>query len=263
VAEHCRLRRDHVDVHEHARPERPPLEGTEVCTERRLALGAPREIRPRAGLGEAFDPDWWVKGLIQRENIGGLGPKAILLRTEDAELDGRLDDQFTEKQVRDILADFNARVIDARRQLAGEGSIRNSVKTSASKAQVPLLPALERELRAHRSRQASIDLRLVHRGQLVFTTARGKPQGRRNALRALHAAGDTAGLNGEGREPVGLHDLRHSFVAVALDSGVTLAEAAVLARHANAGVTGVIYAGVSEKAKAQIASKLTDAGFGS
>ena len=75
--------------------------------------------KPIPGLGEAFDPDWWVKGLIQRENISGLGPKAILLRTEDAELDGRLDVQFTEKQVRDILADFNARVIDARRQLQG------------------------------------------------------------------------------------------------------------------------------------------------
>jgi hypothetical protein len=75
--------------------------------------------KPIPGLGEAFDPDWWVKGLIQRENIGGLGPKAILLRTEDADLDGRLDAQFTEKQVRDILTDFNARVIDARRQLQG------------------------------------------------------------------------------------------------------------------------------------------------
>jgi integrase len=64
-------------------------------------------------------------------------------------------------------------------------------------------------------------------------------------------------------EPVGLHDLRHSFVALALDSGVTLAEAAVLARHANAKVTGQVYAGVSEQAKAKIASKLTDAGFGS
>jgi hypothetical protein len=42
-----------------------------------------------------------------------------------------------------------------------------------------------------------------------------------------------------------------------------LAEAAVLARHANAKVTAAIYAGVSEKAKAQIASKLVDAGFGS
>jgi hypothetical protein len=34
-------------------------------------------------------------------------------------------------------------------------------------------------------------------------------------------------------------------------------------RHANAKVTGQMYAGVSEKAKAAIASKLTDAGFGS
>lgn len=75
--------------------------------------------KPIPGLGEAYDPDWWVKGLIQRENISGLGPKAILLRTEDAELDDRLDAQFTEKQVRDILKDFNARVVDARRQLQG------------------------------------------------------------------------------------------------------------------------------------------------
>lgn len=75
--------------------------------------------KPIPGLGEAYDPDWWVKGLLQRENISGLGPKAILLRTEDAELDARLDAQFTEKQVRDILTDFNARVIDARRQLQG------------------------------------------------------------------------------------------------------------------------------------------------
>jgi integrase len=127
---------------------------------------------------------------------------------------------------------------------------------------VPLLPALERELRAHRSRQAEIDLRLVQASSLVFTTQHGKPQSRRNALRALHNAGEAAGLNGDDVEPVGLHDLRHSFVAVALDAGVTLAEAAVLARHANAKVTGAIYAGVSESAKAAIASKLVDAGVG-
>ncbi|MEC5200314.1 hypothetical protein RCH21_002560 [Arthrobacter sp. PL16] len=75
--------------------------------------------KPIPGLGEAHDPDWWVKGLIQRENITGLGPRAILLRTEDAELDDRLDRQYTEKQVREVLEDFNYRVIDARRQLLG------------------------------------------------------------------------------------------------------------------------------------------------
>jgi hypothetical protein len=75
--------------------------------------------KPIPGLGEKYDPDWWVKGLIQRENITGMGPKAILLRTEDAGLDARIDELHSEKQVRQLLEDFNARVIDARRQLQG------------------------------------------------------------------------------------------------------------------------------------------------
>ena len=75
--------------------------------------------KPIPGLGESYDPDWWVKGLLQRENISGLGPPAILLRKEDAELDGKLDAPYTEQQVRDVLEDFNRRVIDARRQLQG------------------------------------------------------------------------------------------------------------------------------------------------
>lgn len=75
--------------------------------------------KPIPGLGESYDPDWWVKGLIQREHLTGVGPKAILLRREDAELDTRLDTRYSEKQVRDLVEDFNARVIDARRQLQG------------------------------------------------------------------------------------------------------------------------------------------------
>src|SRR6476469_9630545 len=57
--------------------------------------------KPIPGLGEVYDPDWWVKGLLQREDLSGLGPAAILLRTEDAALDGRLDQQVAESQVRD------------------------------------------------------------------------------------------------------------------------------------------------------------------
>lgn len=75
--------------------------------------------KPIPGLGESYDPDWWVKGLIQREHLTGVGPKAILLRTEEAELDARMDMQYSEKQVRDIVEDFNDRIIDARRQLQG------------------------------------------------------------------------------------------------------------------------------------------------
>ena len=96
----------------------------------------------------------------------------------------------------------------------------------------------------------------------MFSTFRGEPQSRRNALRAVHLAGDKAGLNPEGAEKVGLHDLRHSLVALSLASGLSLAEAAVLARHAKAKVTGQVYAGVSESGRAGIADKLLAAGIG-
>ncbi|MBT2586614.1 DUF1992 domain-containing protein [Arthrobacter sp. ISL-95] len=75
--------------------------------------------KPIPDLGEHYDPDWWVKGLIQRERLSGIGPPAILLRIEDSELDAKLDQQYTEKQVWDILEDFNKRVVEARRQLQG------------------------------------------------------------------------------------------------------------------------------------------------
>ena len=139
---------------------------------------------------------------------------------------------------------------------------RVPTKTIASGAPVPLLPALERELRAHRSRQAGRDLRYTHRDALVFSTSRGRPQSRRNALRAVQHAGDEVGLNGEGRQTVGLHDLRHSFVAIALANGVTLPEAAMLARHANLRVTLAVYAGLTDGAREVAVDKLLSAGFG-
>ena len=70
-------------------------------------------------------------------------------------------------------------------------------------------------------------------------------------------------LNGEGRERVGLHDLRHSFCALALDSCASLAEVAALARHAVASVTAKVYAGLADDGRAKAARKLLDAGFGS
>jgi integrase len=157
--------------------------------------------------------------------------------------------------------DFKAGTMTISGQLGTAGE-RVPVKSEASAATVPLLPALTRELQAHRSKQASKDLRRVHANALVFVTARGKPQSRRNALRAVHAAGDACGLNGDDREPVGLHDLRHSFVALALSAGASLAEAAALARHANARVTAQVYSGITEHGRETAAAKLTEAGFG-
>lgn len=78
----------------------------------------PLHGKPIPGISGKHDPDWWVKGLIERENITGVLPSAQL-RKDDAELDARLDLEAMEERVREIVTEFNARVVDARRQLQG------------------------------------------------------------------------------------------------------------------------------------------------
>lgn len=75
--------------------------------------------KPLTNLHQTYDPDWWIRQKIEREKITGLGPSALTLRTENAELDGTLDRAGSEAAVRGILDDFNKRVIEARRQLQG------------------------------------------------------------------------------------------------------------------------------------------------
>lgn len=65
------------------------------------------------------DPDWWIKGLMKREQISGLGPPALTLRVEDQTMDQTLDRLPDERRVREHIADFNRRIIEARRQLQG------------------------------------------------------------------------------------------------------------------------------------------------
>ncbi|NQX10187.1 DUF1992 domain-containing protein [Microbacteriaceae bacterium VKM Ac-2855] len=75
--------------------------------------------KPLADLGSTYDPDWWIRRKIEREQLTGLGPPALTLRTENAALDERLDATHSESRVREILDDFNRRIVEARRQLQG------------------------------------------------------------------------------------------------------------------------------------------------
>ena len=115
------------------------------------------------------------------------------------------------------------------------------LKTTGSAATVDLLPALVRELRAHRARRAALGIQLVRADALAFSTLTGKPHHQRSALRAVQNAAADAKLG-----HVTAHDLRHSLVANALDAGLTLAEASRLARHASPAVTASVYADVLE-----------------
>ncbi|WP_431218510.1 DUF1992 domain-containing protein [Leifsonia xyli] len=75
--------------------------------------------KPLPGLTGTHDPDWWIRRKIERENLTGLGPPALTLRTEDKELDAKLDRLASEQTVREHLEGFNRRIVEARRQLQG------------------------------------------------------------------------------------------------------------------------------------------------
>jgi hypothetical protein len=77
--------------------------------------GAGKPLR----LPSTHDPDWWVKGLVEREKITAVLPPALGLRREDAELEAELDRLATPDAVRHHVEDFNRRVVEARRQLQG------------------------------------------------------------------------------------------------------------------------------------------------
>ena len=64
-------------------------------------------------LGDLNDPDWWVKRLAKRErlDLGGVLPGALGLRKEAAGFPESLAEVRREQQVREILDNFNRRVL--------------------------------------------------------------------------------------------------------------------------------------------------------
>lgn len=67
----------------------------------------------------AHDPEWWLRRLAERESATGVLPPAITMSYEDARLDEAIDREDTESGVRQIIDEFNRRVVEARRCLAG------------------------------------------------------------------------------------------------------------------------------------------------
>ncbi|PFG44477.1 uncharacterized protein DUF1992 [Isoptericola jiangsuensis] len=78
----------------------------------------PGQGKPLRGIKGTHDPDWWLKNLVEREQITGVLP-AAQLRRDAAELDDTVDREHDERGVRRVVEEFNARVVDARRQLLG------------------------------------------------------------------------------------------------------------------------------------------------
>ena len=153
--------------------------------------------------------------------------------------------------------DLEGGTLSVETQLDDDGK-RIDPKTLRSRATVGLLPIVVETLKAHRRKQAAKGQHLISDQSLVFVTASGGPQTRRNVLRALHRAGDKLGLNGENQAPVNAHSLRHSFITNAISVGLTIPEAALLARH-DVATCAAVYAKVAETQRAGVAAKLATA----
>ncbi|WP_026925138.1 DUF1992 domain-containing protein [Glycomyces arizonensis] len=73
--------------------------------------------KPIPGIGKPAGEDWWLHQRATRENIGAeILPPALKLRKEVDDLPTALDALPTEAEVREALADLNARI---RRALIG------------------------------------------------------------------------------------------------------------------------------------------------
>jgi hypothetical protein len=112
----------------------------------------PGRGKPLGDLGSLEDRDWWLRKLIEREQITGVLPPALQLRKEDAELDALLDREPTEKLVRELVEDFNRRIVEARRQLQGGPP----VVTATREVELEIERWRERR-RVRRARQAPVE----------------------------------------------------------------------------------------------------------
>ncbi|KQQ95269.1 molecular chaperone DnaJ [Leifsonia sp. Leaf325] len=105
--------------------------------------------KPLEGLTGQHDPDWWIRRKIEREQLTGLGPPALTLRVEHAQLEATLDGLHRESDVREAVEDFNRRVIEARRQLLGGPPVVTPTRDVGAEVHA------WRERREARDRQAS------------------------------------------------------------------------------------------------------------
>ena len=139
--------------------------------------------KPLEGLTGRHDPDWWIRRKIEREKLSGLGPPALTLRVEHAQLEANLDRMHRESEVREAVEDFNRRVIEARRQLLGGPPVVTPTRDVGEEIRA------WRDRREARQRRAAEERARLEREQGTARTRRWWRRGLRLTFEALPRVG--------------------------------------------------------------------------
>ncbi|MEJ8279639.1 DUF1992 domain-containing protein [Pseudonocardia spirodelae] len=83
----------------------------------------PGKGRPLPGAGRTgpVDENWWIRGYLEREGVGGeaMLPPSLQLRRELDRIDGTVARLADERRVREHVAEVNSRVLDHMRHPMG------------------------------------------------------------------------------------------------------------------------------------------------
>jgi hypothetical protein len=88
--------------------------------------------KPIKGLNGRDDENWWVKNLMERENLKPMLPGSLALRKEVEDLPTTVADIRIEEHVREVAEDLNHRIRDSRRRkVDGPALFINTVDVDA------------------------------------------------------------------------------------------------------------------------------------
>ena len=164
--------------------------------------------------------------------------------------------------------DLDAGLIRVRAQLSRAAKAKPArllpLKTDAGARDLVLLPELGKLLKEHKAAA-------FHRGyakpeDFVFSTEIGTPfYGRNVSVRGLDTAADRAKINGDGRQRISMHDLRHTFAShLILDLKLDVVTVSRQLGHARPSITSDVYAHLFDQARHadDIRERMAESKFG-
>jgi integrase len=138
------------------------------------------------------------------------------------------------------------------------------LKTDAGARDIVLLPQLAELLRGHHVAELVKGSGQPH--HFVFTTEIGTPfYGRNVSARGLDKAADRAKINGDGRQRLSMHDLRHTFAShLILDLKLDVVTVSRQLGHARPSITSDVYSHLFDEARhaEDIRKRMAESDFG-